>query len=117
MRYNGLMAIPTLKFAVYYGTITLDNGDVATYTANQVATFYGVQALPYTAVPLTGVNPIQAHEFEYIQLKPLSDGNYYDAQSRYNVTMQPYLDSDFDAKQGGKWVVRPHTEDTDSDYS
>ena len=117
MRYNEHMSIPTLKYAVFYGTIRLDNGDIATYTADQVATFYGVQAEPYVAVPLTGINPIQDTEFEYVLLKPLTDMAYYDAPSRYNATMQPYLDNDFDAKRGGKWVVKPVIGESEEDFS
>lgn len=111
------MPIPTLKYAVYYGTIRLDNGQLATYTASHLALLYGVQDEPYVAVPLLGVNPIQNTEYEYVQLKPLSDANYYDAKERYNADMEPYLDRNFDEHSPDKWVHPKLPDAIDDDLS
>ena len=112
------MAIPTPKFAVYYGTHRLDNGEYETLTALQVATLYGVQADPYLAVPLAGPSPFHGgqQELSYIHLKPQPDGDYYDAHERYNTDMQPYLDEDFEGKAGGKWARPPQQSEEDQDY-
>lgn len=108
------MALPILKFAVYYGTITLIDGSVATYTANQVATFYGVQAEPYLAVPLVGISPFgkRADEVSYIHLKPQRDPSlYYDPRvpEKFNESNLNWDGPDFDAQEGGKWEQRPVT--------
>lgn len=104
----------SLKFAVIYGTITLDSGEVVTYSANDIATFYNVQDLPYVPVPLVGQSPFTGkEEIEYIRLIPRGDGVYYDAKERYNIDDEPYLDDDFDAKEGGKWAVKPRVADND----
>ena len=104
------MAIQQPKWAVYYGTIRLNDGTTPTYSAAQVAEFYGVQAEPYLAVPLVGVTPFQGgpDEMSYYHLKPKSDPRlYFDAIERYNTENEIQWDEDFDAHRGGKWAVRP----------
>lgn len=112
MRYNAVMALPIPKWAVYYGTITLLNGDSATFTAAEVAELYGVEGEDYLEVPLTGPYPFMngQDELSYYHLKPLRDGRYYDAPTRYNVEVETQWDEDFDARINGKWAVRPQTE-------
>lgn len=118
MRYTELMALPEAKWAVYYGTITLKNGSPATFTALEVATLYGVQDEDYLEIALTAPWPLQPGktELEYFHLKPLPDGNYFNAIERYNTATpnDSYEDEDFDARKGGKWAVRPeHVADED----
>lgn len=116
--YNEIMAIPQPKWAVYYGTIKLIDGSVVTYTAAEVAEFYGVQDEDYIEVPLVGLSPFNGGEDEmsYYHLKPKNDSRlYFDAPTRYNTDMEEYWDEDFDSRRGGKWAVRP-VGDTSRDY-
>lgn len=100
------------KWAVYYGTITLDDGTPATYTAAQVAGFYNLGSDPYLAVPLIGPSPFSGGprspmgEITYYHLKPQPDGRYYDAHVKYNTTGEEYPDIDFDARSPDKWTHR-----------
>jgi len=100
------------KWAVYYGTITLDDGSVETYTADEVAALYNLGSDPYTAVPLVGANPFHGgindpmSEVSFFHLKPLANQAYYDAHVRYNTTGAEYEDIDFDARTTDKWVHR-----------
>lgn len=102
------MSLPVLKFAVYYGTITLDNGTPATFTALQIATLYNVADQPYLAVPLVGVDPFRGGQdyMSYVHLKPLPDAQYYDAKERYNFNNEVQMGDDFVVGQG-KWARRP----------
>lgn len=103
------MSLPVIKIAVYYGTITLDTGDPATFTAAGIADLYNVADQDYLAVPLAGLSPFLGgkDESSYIHLKPLPDARYYDAKQRYNIDYDVQLDDDFNAHTGGKWAVRP----------
>lgn len=109
------------KWAVYYGTITLDDGTVATYTAAQIASFYNLGSDPYLSVPLVGTNPFHGgiddpnSEVSYYHLKPLSNGNYYDAHTRYNTTGAEYSDIDFDARSKDKWTHRQIFDQSDDE--
>lgn len=100
------------KWAVYYGTITLDDGTVQTYSAAQIAALYNLGSDPYTAVPLVGPSPFYGGpdspmgEVTFYHLKPLSNGAYYDAHVRYNTTGGEYDDIDFDAKSKDRWTHR-----------
>lgn len=111
MRYYGDMAQTPLKFAVYYGTIRLDNGTTQTYTANQIAGYYNVADQPYLPVALVGNEPfLSGQEYmSYVHLKPLSDGKYYDAKERYNFNNVVQMGDDFVVGQG-KWARRPAEE-------
>lgn len=102
------MSLPVLKFAVYYGTITLDNGAEHTYTAPEIATLYNVADQPYLAVNLAGPEPFQGgrDHMSYVHLKPLPDAQYYDAKERYNFNNEVQMGEDFVVGQG-KWAKRP----------
>jgi hypothetical protein len=102
------MSLPIAKFAVYYGTIRLRDGTLQTYSAAQIAAFYNVSDQNYLAVALTGVQPFQNGRdyMSYFHLKPLPDGQYYDAKIRYNIAYQEQLADDFVVGQG-KWARRP----------
>lgn len=104
-----MSAPPSPKIAVYYGTITLNDGTPATYTAAQVAGFYGVSARDYLAVSLTGPEPFaNGQEYmNYIHLKPLADSAYYDAVEQYNLDNAIQYGEDFMIGQG-KWAKRPN---------
>lgn len=106
------MTLPLPKFAVYYGTIRLDDGTTQTFTAAEVAALYGITGHPYESVPLSGLNPFGpgVDELTYIHLKPLANGIYYDAQETYNTNNEIQLGEDFDAHRGGKWAVPPPDE-------
>lgn len=109
------------KWAVYYGTITLDDGTPATYTAAQVASFYNLGSDPYLAVPLTGITPFHGgadsplSEVSYYHLKPQPDGAYYDAHLKYNTSGAEVLDIDFDERSKDKWTHRKRW-DTSEDF-
>lgn len=109
------MSLPAAKYAVYYGTITLNDGTLQTFTADEVATLYGVDQEDYLSVPLIGDTPFSGgvDELSYIHLKPLKDARYYDAKERYNVDNEIQYDEDFDSRRGGKWAVRPEFEHED----
>lgn len=114
------MALPETKIAVYYGTITLNNGDVETYTAAQIAELYNVADRDYLEVSLTGPEPWNHDpilELSHVHLKPLPDGQYYDAVERYNLDHEILYDEDFNPHVGGKWAV-PYRENADepNDY-
>lgn len=112
MRYNRDMALTPPKWAVYYGTIELNDGSFATYTALQIATLYGVQAEPYLSIPVDGPYPWinGPQELSYYHLKPLADEQYFNAIERYNTNNEVQWDEDFDARRNGKWAVRPQTD-------
>lgn len=112
MGYTTYMALPVPKWAVYFGTITLDSGSPATYTAEEVAELYGVEDEDYLAVPLAGPEPfLNGQEYmSYYHLKPRRDGRYFNAPEHYNVEVETYFDEDFDARRNGKWAVRPLAE-------
>lgn len=99
----------TPRFAVYFGTITLDDGEPATYTAAEIAELYGVDEEDYLAVDMSLPEPFRGGQdyMSYYHLKPLPDGRYYDAKVRYNIDIEEYFDEDFDARRNGKWAVRP----------
>lgn len=105
------MSIPTLKFAVYYGTITLDNGTIQTYTANQIAGYYNVADQPYLPVSLVGNEPFMGGQdyMTYVHLKPLPNGQYYDAKEQYNFNNEIQQGDDFVVGQG-KWAKRPNAQ-------
>lgn len=108
------MALPEMKYAVYYGTITMKNGSPQTFSAADVALLYGVENETYLSVPLAGASPFDgADELEYIHLKPLPDGNYYDAKDAFNVDNEIQWKQDFDARRGGKWAVPPIAQSQD----
>ena len=37
----------------------------------------------------------------------------HNAKERYNIDDEPYLDDDLDAREGGKWAVKPRVADDD----
>ena len=88
-----------LLYAVYPGSVTLYNGTVATFTALELATAYGVQDEPY----LTVNNGLQVPQgeayFNYIHLKPRKDGIYRNIKvtaqdDDSDVTWGPDFDGD-----------------------
>lgn len=103
------------KWAVYYGTIKLDDGSTATYTAAQIATLYNLGADPYLAVPLVGANPFKGRDDEvsYYHLKPQRNGAYYDAKVRYNTSGAEYLEIDFDSKTPDRWTHRQRVDQSE----
>lgn len=117
LRYDMVMAITPLKFAVYYGTIRLTNGTPATFTAAEVAALYNVGDQPYLAVPLVGTDPFQNGQdyMQYVHLKPLPSAQYYDAKERYNFNNEVQMGDDFVVGQG-KWAKRP-SDEFDEDIS
>jgi len=105
------MSIPILKFAVYYGTIRLDNGTIHPYSAADIAALYNVSDQPYLAISLVGNEPfLSGQEYmSYVHLKPLPDGLYYDAKEQYNFNNEIQQGDDFVVGQG-KWAKRPNAE-------
>lgn len=106
---------PAPRWAVYYGTITLDDGTPQTYTASEVAALYNLGGADYLAVPLIGPSPFLGgvDEVSYYHLKPQPDGQYYDAPELYNTSNEEYLDIDFDARAKDKWVHRIREDQSD----
>lgn len=102
------MALTPLKFAVYFGTITLDDGSTQTYTALEIATLYNVADQPYLPVNLALPLPFQngRDEMSYVHLKPLPDAQYYDAKEQYNFNNEIQWGEDFVVGEG-KWARRP----------
>lgn len=111
------MALPELKFAVYYGTIRLDDGTQQTFTAPEIAALYNVDDLPYLSVPMIGDTPFigGVDELTYVHLKPLANARYYDAKERYNFYNEEQWGDDFDARCGGKWQQRPLVDNIDNE--
>lgn len=86
---------------------------MVTYTAAEVAEFYGVEDEEYLAVPLAGPEPFENGQeyMEYYHLKPKPDSRlYFNAIDRYNTDNEIQWDENFDSRQGGKWAVRPHVD-------
>ena len=103
MLYNVFMALPEVKYAIYPGTVKVydENGDYIgdqTFTALQLATAYGVQDEPYLTVPEGGFEPQGKTYFEYIHLKPRSDGKYINMLSQVEDVYRP----DFDGRK--RWT-------------
>lgn len=110
------MTLPTAKWAVYYGTIKLKDGSMATYSAADIAELYGITGESYLAIALTDPEPfINGPDYmSYYHLKPLPDGNYFDAIQRYNTNYEEQWDEDFVTGKG-KWAVRPDVQ-SDEDF-
>lgn len=105
VRYNELMALPEVKYAIYPGTVATydEEGNYlqdVTWSAVDLATAYGVENTDYLVVNPTDLEP--ANYFEYIHLKPRGDGKYINMLDEVEDIYRP----DFDAKK--KW-----TEETD----
>lgn len=97
------MALPEVKYAIYPGTTPLydENGDYIgdqTFTAEELATAYGVEGTDYLTVPEGTPEPQGMLYFEYIHLKPRSDGKYINMLDEVEAEYRP----DFDAKK--KWT-------------
>lgn len=101
------MALPEVKYAIYPGTTPVydENGDYIedqTFTALELATLYGVQDEDYLTVAEGDPEPQGMTYFEYIHLKPRSDGKYINMLAEVEDVYRP----DFDAK-------KKYTEETD----
>lgn len=111
------MTMPsTILYAVYPGTVTLYNGSEVTFTAEELATAYGVQDEPYLTVNNVTEIPQGQSYFRYIHLKPRAD-NYYlnimqTAQDDGEVTT---MGRDFDATKKYTQETNPKTIDKDLD--
>lgn len=103
------------KWAVYYGTIRLNDGTIETYTAAEVAALYGIEDEDYIEVSLVGPEPFTSGNdyMTYYHLKPLPDGQYFNAIERYNTENEIQWDEDFDSRRNGKWAVRPEFDHAD----
>ena len=101
------------QFAVYFGSVRLHNGMIETYSASEVADFYGVGDEDYLAVDMAAPLPFEngPDYMSYIHLKPLADGRYYNAIERFNTENEIQYKRDFDARRGGKWEVPPLREE------
>lgn len=107
MLYNVVMALPEVKYAIYPGTTPVydENGDYIgddTFTAEQLAGAYGVDEEDYLVINEGELEPQGMLYFEYIHLKPRSDGKYINMKTEVEAVYRP----DFDGKK--KW-----TEETD----
>lgn len=109
MLYNAVMAVPTVKYAIYPGTVATydeDGNFIAnvTWTAADLAAAYGVDGEPYLTVTNEQWSLSDMEYFEYIHLKPRADGKYIDMLTEVEDTYRP----DFDAKK--KWTdeTDPH---------
>lgn len=93
------MPAPEIKYAVYPGTITLDSGAEATFTALELATLYGVDDESYLTVSGPTEVPQGETYFEYIHLKPRPDGKYYNIQDSEHTQEDSLIGRDFDGKK------------------
>lgn len=110
------------KWAVYYGTVRMDDGTTQTFTAAEVANSYNLGTDPYTAVLINGPSPFHGgiddpmSEVSFYILKPRTDTlPYPDAHVLYNTTGAEYDDIDFDAHSKDRWTHRQIIEE-DPDY-
>ena len=107
-----------IKYAVYPGSVTLRDGTVATYTALELATLYGVQDEPYLTVSSPIMTPGGLAFFEYIHLKPRADGIYENikltAQDDDQVVT---LDQDFDGDKAYTQETDPQNIDREQNLS
>ena len=104
------MALPEVKYAIYPGTTPVydEDGDYIgddTFTAEELATLYGVQDEDYLTVEEGDPEPQGMTYFEYIHLKPRSDRKYINMKTEVEAIYRP----EFDAKK--RW-----TEETDPDH-
>lgn len=111
------MTLPaTTKYAVYPGTVTLYNGSEITFTAEELATAYGVEEESYLTVNSSADIPTGLAFFEYIHLKPRADNVYRNikqtAQDDGEVTT---LDRDFDGDKKYTQETDPNNIDKDVD--
>lgn len=103
-----------LKYAVYPGTVTMDDGTQVYISASELADYYGLdQSDDYLVVEEGQPSPFvgRTDEAEYVQLIPRSDGRYPDIKTLYNESGEEYWDADFDARRGGKWAQKPRYPD------
>lgn len=97
------MALPEVKYAIYPGTTPVydENGDYLgdmSFTAEELATAYGVQDEDYLVVNEGESEPQGMKYFEYIHLKPRSDGKYINMKTQVEEIYRP----DFDGKK--RWT-------------
>lgn len=103
MLYNVVMALPEVQYAIYPGTTPVydENGDYVgdqSFTAEELATAYGVEQEDYLIVEEGDPEPQGMAYFNYIHLKPRSDGKYINMLEEVEAEYRP----DFDAKK--KWT-------------
>lgn len=99
-----------LKYAVYPGTITLDDGTEVYVSAAELADYYGLDPSDeYVVVEQGQPSPFTtgSDEATHVQLIPRSDGKYPNIKEVYNASGEEYWGEDFDARKGGKWAERP----------
>lgn len=112
------MTLPAIQYAVYPGSVTLRTGEVATFTALELATAYGVQDEPYLTVADNTQIPSAATFFNYIHLKPRADGLY----ENIKVTAQDddeeiTYGENFDGSKKYTMETNPNTVDQDDDIT
>lgn len=98
--YNEIM--PEVKYAIYPGTVTLQDGSTKTWTAIDLAAVYGLADEDYLVVNNPTEIPQGMAYFEYIHLAPRDDDKYIDMKAEVEDVYRP----DFDAK-------KRYTEETD----
>lgn len=111
------MAVPQTKYAIYPGTTPLydESGDYigdATFTAEELAELYGVSDEDYLVVNEGQPEPQGMAYFEYIHLKPRSDGKYINMKAEIEDVYRP----DFDGKKRWTDETDPNKIDPELDY-
>lgn len=97
MRYNKIMPLPEVKYAIYPGTVSVRDEDGnaigdATFTALELATAYGVQDEDYLTIDDGDPEPQGMAYFEYIHLKPRADNKYQNMKSQIEDIYRPDFD-------------------------
>lgn len=111
------MTLPSnIKYAIYPGSVTLYNGAVAEFTAEELAEAYGVEDEDYLVVANNTQIPAGESYLEYIHLKPRADNVYRNIK----VTAQDddqliTLERDFDGNRTYIQETDPKLIDKDED--
>lgn len=106
-----------IKYAVYPGTVTLQSGGTATFTAEELAEAYGVEAEDYLIINTFADIPTDETYLEYIHLKPRADGIYRNIKDTAQDDDQVITyGEDFDGTKKYTQETDRHNIDKDVDF-
>lgn len=93
----------SIKYGIYPGTVTLYDGTTKTFTAEELASEYGLSSGEYDVLS-EGTDELSGKDYmEYIHLKPRRDDHYTDIKEElHDDGQQSTLDEDFDGRR--RWT-------------
>ena len=106
-----------IKYVIYPGSVVLQDGTTATFTAGELATAYGIDGGDYLTVNSYLDVPAGVTYFEYIHLKPRADGVYINIKDTAQDDGQTITyGEDFDGTKKYTQETDPLNIDKDVDF-